>query len=430
MAKAKVNYQRPRGTVDILPGESELWQKVENIARNTFAEFGYSEIRTPMFEDYNVFARNVGDTSDIVEKQMYDFHDKGDRHIALRPEGTAGVVRAYVQNKLFGPEYAKPYKVYYMGPMFRYERPQSGRQREFHQIGVEALNNESPQIDVEVIAMAMQLFKRFGVPNVKLTINTLGDKQVREDYREALINFLKPHYDELSSDSQERMYRNPLRVLDSKDAGDQKIVAQAPSILDYLDEESQNYFDQVQSLLRELGIDYEIDTNMVRGLDYYNHTIFEIMSDSPVFGGGYTTVCAGGRYNGLISQLGGPEEGGIGFGMGVERLMLLLQEENPEFAPQDQLDVFFASANEDGDNLAFKILNQIRDKGVVADKDYSGVKVGKQIKEAFRRNAKYFAVFGEREVDEGQFQLKNAATKDTVDVKIADFVAEPTKYLR
>lgn len=425
-----MEYQKPKGTADLLPGTTNLWEKVEKVAREVFDQFGYRGIRTPMFEDYNVFSRNVGDTSDIVEKEMYDFHDKGDRHIALRPEGTAGVVRAYVENKLYGPEYPKPYKVYYMGPMFRYERPQSGRQREFHQIGVEALNNESPQIDVEVIAMAMQLFKRFGVPNVKLTINTLGDNQVREDYREALINFLKPHYDELSSDSQERMYRNPLRVLDSKDAGDQKIVAQAPSILDYLDEESQNYFDQVQSLLKELGIDYEIDTNMVRGLDYYNHTIFEIMSDSPVFGGGYTTVCAGGRYNGLINQLGGPEEGGIGFGMGVERLMLLLQQENPEFAPQDQLDVFFASANEDGDNLAFKILNQIRDKGVVADKDYSGVKVGKQIKEAFRRNAKYFAVFGEREVDEGQFQLKNAATKDTVDVKIADFVAEPTKYLR
>ena len=425
-----MEYQKPKGTADLLPGTTNLWEKVEKVAREVFDQFGYRGIRTPMFEDYNVFSRNVGDTSDIVEKEMYDFHDKGDRHIALGPVATAGVVRAYVENKLYGPEYPKPYKVYYMGPMFRYERPQSGRQREFHQIGVEALNNESPQIDVEVIAMAMQLFKRFGVPNVKLTINTLGDKQVREDYREALINFLKPHYDELSSDSQERMYRNPLRVLDSKDAGDQKIVAQAPSILDYLDEESQNYFDQVQSLLKELGIDYEIDTNMVRGLDYYNHTIFEIMSDSPVFGGGYTTVCAGGRYNGLINQLGGPEEGGIGFGMGVERLMLLLQQENPEFAPQDQLDVFFASANEAGDNLAFKILNQIRDKGVVADKDYSGVKVGKQIKEAFRRNAKYFAVFGEREVDEGQFQLKNAATKDTVDVKIADFVAEPTKYLR
>ena len=422
-----MEYQKPKGTADILPGTTSLWQKVEQNAREVFNQYGYRGIRTPMFEDYNVFSRNVGDTSDIVEKEMYDFHDKGDRHIALRPEGTAGVVRAYVENKLYGPEYPKPYKVYYMGPMFRYERPQSGRQREFHQIGVEALNNESPQIDVEVISMAMALFKKFGVPNVKLVINTLGDKKVREDYREALINYLKPHYDELSKDSQERLYKNPLRVLDSKDAGDKKIVAEAPSILEYLDDESQAYFDEVQSLLKKLGIDFEIDTNMVRGLDYYNHTIFEIMSDSSVFGGGFTTVCAGGRYNGLINQLGGPEEGGIGFGMGVERLMLLLQEENPEFAPQDQLDVFFASADAQGDELAFEVLSKVRQHGIIADKDYSGVKVGKQIKEAFRRNAKYFAVFGSREVEEGEFQLKNAATKDAVDVKVADFIANPAQ---
>jgi histidyl-tRNA synthetase len=429
-AETGMDYQKPKGTADLLPGTTNVWEKVEAKAREVFRQFGYRGIRTPMFEDYHVFSRNVGDTSDIVEKEMYDFHDKGDRHIALRPEGTAGVVRAYVENKLYGPEYPKPYKVYYMGPMFRYERPQSGRQREFHQIGVEALNNESPQIDVEVIAMAMTLFKQFGVPNVKLVINTLGDKQVRKDYREALINYLKPHYDELSKDSQERLYKNPLRVLDSKDEGDQKIVEDAPSILDYLDDESQSYFDQVQALLKELGIDYEIDSNMVRGLDYYNHTIFEIMSDSPAFGGGYTTVCAGGRYNGLISQLGGPEEGGIGFGMGVERLMILLQEENPDFAPADKLDLFLASADDKGDNLAFEILNKVRQQGIVADKDYSGVKVGKQIKEAFRRNAKYFAVFGDREVSAGQFQLKNAATKDTVDVKVADFVADPAKYLK
>lgn len=425
-----MDYQKPKGTADILPGTTSIWEKVEQNAREVFKQFGYRGIRTPMFEDYNVFSRNVGDTSDIVEKEMYDFHDKGDRHIALRPEGTAGVVRAYVENKLYGPEYPKPYKVYYMGPMFRYERPQSGRQREFHQIGVEALNNESPQIDVEVISMAMALFKKFGVPNVKLVINTLGDKKVREDYREALINYLKPHYDELSKDSQERLYKNPLRVLDSKDEGDKKIVAEAPSILDYLDEESQAYFDEVQALLNKLGIDFEIDTNMVRGLDYYNHTIFEIMSDSPVFGGGYTTVCAGGRYNGLISQLGGPEEGGIGFGMGVERLMLLLQEENPVFAPQDQLDIFFASADQQGDEMAFEVLSKIRQQGIVADKDYSGVKVGKQIKEAFRRNAKYFAVFGAREVEEGTFQLKNAATKDATTIKVSDFVANPAEYLK
>lgn len=425
-----MDYQKPKGTADLLPGTTGLWEKVEATARDVFRQFGYRGIRTPMFEDYHVFSRNVGDTSDIVTKEMYDFHDKGDRHIALRPEGTAGVVRAYVENKLYGPEYPKPYKVYYMGPMFRYERPQSGRQREFHQIGVEALNNESPQIDVEVIAMAMRLFKKFGVPDVKLVINTLGDKKVRADYREALIDYLKPHYDELSKDSQERLYKNPLRVLDSKDAVDQKIVADAPSILDYLDEDSQNYFDQVQKLLKELKIDYEIDSNMVRGLDYYNHTIFEIMSDSPAFGGGYTTVCAGGRYNGLISQLGGPEEGGIGFGMGVERLMILLQQENPAFAPQDRLDLFLASADDQGDNLAFEVLSQVRQQGIVADKDYSGVKVGKQIKEAFRRNAKYFAVFGDREVSEGQFQLKNAATKEAVDVTVADFVADPAKYLK
>ena len=425
-----MDYQKPKGTADILPGTTSIWEKVEQNAREVFKQFGYRGIRTPMFEDYNVFSRNVGDTSDIVEKEMYDFHDKGDRHIALRPEGTAGVVRAYVENKLYGPEYPKPYKVYYMVPMFRYERPQSGRQREFHQIGVEALNNESPQIDVEVISMAMALFKKFGVPNVKLVINTLGDKKVREDYREALINYLKPHYDELGKDSQERLYKNPLRVLDSKDEGDKKIVAEAPSILDYLDEESQAYFDEVQALLNKLGIDFEIDTNMVRGLDYYNHTIFEIMSDSPVFGGGYTTVCAGGRYNGLISQLGGPEEGGIGFGMGVERLMLLLQEENPVFAPQDQLDVFFASADQQGDEMAFEVLSKIRQQGIVADKDYSGVKVGKQIKEAFRRNAKYFAVFGAREVEEGTFQLKNAATKDATTIKVSDFVANPAEYLK
>ncbi|MDO4903212.1 MAG: histidine--tRNA ligase [Limosilactobacillus sp.] len=425
-----MEYQKPKGTADLLPGTTGLWEKVESNAREVFKQFGYREIRTPMFEDYNVFSRNVGDTSDIVEKEMYDFNDKGDRHIALRPEGTAGVVRAYVENKLYGPEYPKPYKVYYMGPMFRYERPQSGRQREFHQIGVEALNNESPQIDVEVISMAMNLFKKFGVPGVKLVINTLGNKQVREDYREALINYLKPHYDELSKDSQERLYKNPLRVLDSKDEGDKKIVAGAPSILEYLDEESQSYFDQVQALLKKLGIEYEIDSNMVRGLDYYNHTIFEIMSNSPAFGGGYTTVCAGGRYNGLISQLGGPEEGGIGFGMGVERLMILLQEENPEFAPEDSVDLFLASADETGDALAFEVLNKIRQQGIIADKDYSGVKVGKQIKEAFRRNAKYFAVFGDREVSEGQFQLKNAATKDAVDVKVDDFLADPAKYLK
>ena len=317
-----MEYQKPKGTADLLPGTTNLWEKVEKVAREVFDQFGYRGIRTPMFEDYNVFSRNVGDTSDIVEKEMYDFHDKGDRHIALRPEGTAGVVRAYVENKLYGPEYPKPYKVYYMGPMFRYERPQSGRLREFHQIGVEAFGVDNPTLDVEVIAMAMDLLNSVGVHSLKLVINTLGDLETRKNYRQALIDYLEPFEDQLSEDSKERLHKNPLRVLDSKDENDQKIVENAPSILDFLTEDSQKHFDTVKQLLEDLGIEYEVDANMVRGLDYYNHTIFEIMSDSKAFGGKWTTVCAGGRYNGLVEQLGGPATPGIGFGLGVERLLL------------------------------------------------------------------------------------------------------------
>lgn len=424
-----INYQRPKGTVDILPGEIEVWQKVEKIARDTFNQFGYRGIRTPIFENYNVFARNVGDTSDIVEKQMYDFDDKGGRRLALRPEGTAGTVRAYVENKLFGPEYPKPYKVYYMGPMFRYERPQSGRQRQFTQIGCEALNSESPQIDVEVISEALQFFKQLGINDLKLTVNTLGDKETRDAYHKALIDYLKPYYDQLSDDSKERMYKNPLRVLDSKDETDQKIVANAPSILDSLSDYSAKYFEEVKKLLDKLNIKYEIDSDMVRGLDYYTQTIFEIMSDSDVFGGGYVTVCGGGRYNGLISQLGGPDEGGIGYGIGVERLLLLVQKENPDFTPKYGPDVFFASADDEGDELAFEVLDKIRKNGVSADKNYQDVKVGSQIKEAIRRKTRYYAVIGKKEVEEGKFELSKVDSDQTQTVSVKEFEDNPTKFL-
>ena len=425
-----MGYQKPKGTADILPGESEIWEKIERISRDVFHVFGYRGIRTPMFEDYNVFARNVGDTSDIVTKEMYDFNDKGKRHIALRPEGTAGTVRAYVENKLYGPEYPKPYKVYYMGPMFRYERPQSGRQRQFNQIGVEALNSESPQIDVEVISMAMTLFEKLGVKNVKLVINSLGDNESRKNYHEALINYLKPHYEELSKDSQERLYKNPLRVLDSKDEKDQAIVKNAPSILDYLNDHSSNYFAQVKHLLDELNIKYEVDSEMVRGLDYYTHTIFEIMSDSKAFGGKYTTVCAGGRYNGLISQLGGPDEGGIGFGMGVERLILLLKEENPNFVENNGLDLFFVSADENGDNLAFELVDKLRHQNIFVEKSYSSSKVKTQIKEAIRKDAHNYVVVGKREVEDQKLMIKQVDGDKVQEVLINDLLNDPTKYLK
>ena len=427
--KINMIYQKPKGTADILPGESEVWEKIEKISRETFKVFGYQEIRTPIFEDYNVFARNVGDTSDIVTKEMYDFHDKGNRLLALRPEGTAGTVRAYVENKLYGPEYPKPYKVYYMGPMFRYERPQSGRQRQFNQIGVEALNSESPEIDVEVISMAILLLNKLGVHNVKLVINSLGNDDSREKYRKALIEYLEPYYDNLSEDSKKRLYKNPLRVLDSKDEQDKKIVANAPSILDYLDDYPTKYFEKVKKLLSDLEIKYEIDNEMVRGLDYYTHTIFEIMSDSKAFGGKWTTVCAGGRYNGLISQLGGPDKGGIGFGMGVERLILLLKQENPKFLNIKGPKLYIVSADDQGDRLAFELMNKLRKEGIYVEKSYSGAKVGKQIKDASRRKADYYVVIGKNEVRSRQLKFKKLDSDIEKLASFEELISNPQNIL-
>lgn len=308
--------QKPKGTQDSLPQTSRKWQYVERVARDTFKAYHYGEIRTPMFEHYEVISRSVGDTTDIVTKEMYDFYDKGERHITLRPEGTAPVVRAYVENKLFAPEVQKPVKLYYMGPMFRYERPQAGRLRQFHQIGVECFGSANPAIDVETIAMAAQLLADLGIKDVTLHLNTLGTAASRQAYRQALIDYLLPMKVSLSKDSQRRLEENPLRVLDSKEKEDQAALVDAPSILDYLDEESQAHFNQVRVLLEDLGIAYVIDPSMVRGLDYYNHTIFEFMTN---VAGQELTICAGGRYDQLVSYFGGPETPAFGFGMGKER---------------------------------------------------------------------------------------------------------------
>lgn len=350
-----MRYQRPKGTADILPGTSEKWQFVEETARKLFAAYRYQEIRTPMFESFDVFSRTSGETSDIVTKEMYDFHDKGDRHITLRPEGTAGVVRAFVENKLYGPDTPKPVKMYYMGPMFRYERPQSGRQRQFHQIGVEAFGSESPELDVEVISMAVNYLQNLGIDDLRVAINTLGDKQTRADYRQALIDYLEPHFEELSDDSKERLHKNPLRVLDSKAPEDQLIVDGAPSILDYLTDDAQKHFDKVTRLLDDLGIKYDVDHTMVRGLDYYNHTIFEIMANAKELGEGYTTICAGGRYDGLVEELGGPQMPGVGFGLGVERLLLLMDSKNFQFPDTFGLDAYVVGIGDDASVEALKV---------------------------------------------------------------------------
>ncbi|NME49576.1 histidine--tRNA ligase [Enterococcus cecorum] len=403
-------YQRPKGTNDILPGESEKWQTIEQTARKLFNQYQFHEIRTPIFEHIEVISRSVGDTTDIVTKEMYDFHDKGDRHITLRPEGTAPIVRSFVENKLFGPEHQKPYKVYYMGPMFRYERPQKGRLRQFHQIGVEVFGSDNPATDVETMAMALQFFRELGIKDLRLVINSLGDQETRTSYRQALIDYLTPFKEQLSADSNRRLLENPLRVLDSKDEKDKAVVAGAPSILDYLSETAQKHFEAVTKMLDALNIAYEIDSNMVRGLDYYTHTIFEIMSDDPKMGA-QSTICAGGRYNQLVAELGGPETAGFGFAMGFERLLMILEAQGITLAAQKPLNAYVVSLGETTNIEALQIVQSIRQAGFSAERDVMNRKAKAQFKTADKLNAQLVLTIGETELANGVVNVKNLATR-------------------
>ena len=403
-------YQRPKGTNDILPGESEKWQTIEQTARKLFDQYQFHEIRTPIFEHIEVISRSVGDTTDIVTKEMYDFHDKGDRHITLRPEGTAPIVRSFVENKLFGPEHQKPYKVYYMGPMFRYERPQKGRLRQFHQIGVEVFGSDNPATDVETMAMALQFFRELGIKDLRLVINSLGDQETRTAYRQALIDYLTPFKEQLSADSNRRLLENPLRVLDSKDEKDKAVVDGAPSILDYLSETAQKHFEAVTKMLDALNIAYEIDSNMVRGLDYYTHTIFEIMSDDPKMGA-QSTICAGGRYNQLVAELGGPETAGFGFAMGFERLLMILEAQGITLAAQKPLNAYVVSLGEATNIEALQIVQSIRQAGFSAERDVMNRKAKAQFKTADKLNAQLVLTIGETELANGVVNVKNLATR-------------------
>ena len=346
---------------------------------------------------------------------MYDFYDKGDRHITLRPEGTAPVVRSYVENKLFAPEVQKPSKFYYMGPMFRYERPQAGRLRQFHQIGVECFGSSNPATDVETIAMAAHFLKAIGVQGVKLHLNTLGNPESRVAYRQALIDYLTPLKDSLSKDSQRRLEENPLRVLDSKEKEDKVAVENAPSILDYLDAESQAHFDAVRQMLENLGVDYIIDTNMVRGLDYYNHTIFEFITE---IDGNDLTVCAGGRYDGLVAYFGGPETAGFGFGLGVERLLLVLEKQGVALPIENALDVYIAVLGEGANLKALEMVQALRQQGFKAERDYLNRKLKAQFKSADVFGAKTLITLGESEVESGQVKVKNNQTREEVEVSL------------
>lgn len=412
-----MKLQRPKGTVDILPGESEKWQFVEATMRRVFATYRFSEIRTPLFEHYEVISRSVGDTTDIVTKEMYDFYDKGDRHVTLRPEGTAPVVRSYVENKKFAPEVQKPFKVYYTGSMFRYERPQAGRLREFHQIGVENFGSKNPATDVETIAMAKAFFDQVGVKNIKLVINSLGDAETRERYREALIAYLEQHLEKLSDDSKRRLHENPLRVLDSKDKQDITIVKDAPSILDFLSDASQQHLTDVKTMLETLNIAYTVDQNMVRGLDYYNDTIFEFMTEIK---GKELTICGGGRYDSLVSYFGGPDTPGFGFGIGVDRLLLVLEEQGVSLPVAQPLDVYVVVLGASANVAALKLVQSLREQGYTVERDVLNRKIKQQFKSAEEFGAKTIITLGESEVETGDIVVKNNATRAEVKTTLSD----------
>lgn len=395
----------PRGTQDILPGTTEKWQYIEQVAKELCEQYQYKEIRTPMFEHTELFERGVGDTTDIVQKEMYTFQDRGERSLTLRPEGTAGVVRSFVQHKMFG-QVNQPVKLYYNGPMFRYERPQAGRYRQFVQFGVEAIGSDDPSIDAEVISLAMELYKRLGLKELKLVLNSLGDTQSRVAHKEALIAHFKPRINEFCSDCQIRLDKNPLRILDCKKDRDHELIADAPSLTDYLNEESSAYFKKLQHYLTVMGIDYELDPNLVRGLDYYNHTAFEIMSSSEGFGA-ITTLCGGGRYNGLSEDLGGPSAPGIGFALSIERLLSALEAEKIELPINQSLDCYFVAMGDAAKDKVVQLTYQARQQGFRVDMDTLNRKMKAQIKTADRLQAKYVAILGENELSEGVIVVKN-----------------------
>ena len=415
-----MRVQRPKGTVDILPGVSDSWEKVEQTARDFFKRANYREIRTPMFENYEVFARSSGETSDIVEKEMYDFFDKGKRHIALRPEGTAGVVRAYVENKLYGPDIVKPFNVFYIDPTFRYERPQAGRQRQFHQIGVESFGSSSPLADVETIMMGHDLLAELGVKNYELHINTLGNSQVRQDYHDALVNYFTPLKDQLSEDSQRRLEMNPLRILDSKAEEDQQFLPNAPKIREYLDEETKVNFELITNTLTQLGIDYVVDDDLVRGLDYYTGIIFEFMVDDKNLWESATTILGGGRYDHLVEEFDGPETPAVGFGIGEERLMLVLKEQNPDLFTDQGIDFFITNIGEGTDLKAVEIARSLRAQGFKAQYDVDQKKLKAQFRKADRVKAKYVITLGAKELENGQLNIKRLSDGQTIDLSLED----------
>ena len=403
------------GTRDILPAEIGYWQRLEAIARKILTQAAYREIRTPIFEQTSLFERGIGEATDVVGKEMYTFKDKGDRSTTLRPEGTAGVVRAFIENSLYAQGDVQ--RLWYTGPMFRYERTQAGRQRQFNQIGVEVLGSADPRADVEVIAIAADILKTLGLTNLRLDLNSVGNKEDRQNYRQALVDYLTPYKAELDPDSQDRLTRNPLRILDSKNQRTQEIAKDAPSILDYLGEASRRHFEKVQFMLTDLGIVYQLNPRLVRGLDYYTYTAFEIISDDL---GAQATVCGGGRYDGLVKELGGPDTPAVGWAIGLERLILLLQQ--LQSAPINSLDFYVVSRGDLAGGQSVLLAQKLRGLGFSVEIDLSGSAFKKQFARADRSGAVACLIIGDEEAQSQEVKLKWMATKEQSAIRQSDLV--------
>lgn len=404
-----MEVQAPKGTKDMLPQEAYKWHFVENKFREIAKFYGMREIRTPMFEHTDLFLRGVGDTTDIVQKEMYTFNDKGNRSITLKPEGTSPVVRAFIENRLFNE--AQPTKLYYAIPCFRYENVQKGRLRQFHQFGTEVFGSKEPSMDAEVIAFAMEFLKSLGLKSLSLNINNLGCPNCRPKYNEALKKFLEENYDDLCGLCQSRFDKNPMRILDCKNKNCGEITKNAPIILDYMCEECDSHFAEVKKYLDILNIPYTVDPGIVRGLDYYTKTIFEILNDD-------FTVCGGGRYDRLIEQLGGPEMPAVGFGLGIERLLLTLKNEGIEIPSEGLYDLYVGARGEEGKLASFKLANTLRTRGIKTEINHMGRSLKAEMKYANKIGAKFTVVLGDDELQTGNAKLKRMSDGEQFEVNL------------
>lgn len=393
---------RPRGTSDILPLEAEKWHWLEQEIRKLCIDYGYGEIRTPIFEHTELFYRGVGETTDIVEKEMYTFEDRGGRSITLRPEGTAATVRAYLENKLYAQ--AQPIKLYYVGPMFRYDRPQAGRLRQFHQFGIEVFGSKDPMVDTEVIDLAMEFYRRLGLKGLELHLNSIGCKKCRPVHGEKLTKYLEPHLAELCPTCQGRFYRNPLRILDCKSSACKELLREAPAIIDCLCPECAEHFAQVCANLEKIGIPYILTPHLVRGLDYYTNTAFEILAEDI---GAQSTVCGGGRYDMLIEECGGQPTPGIGFALGLERTLLSLEAQKIKHRENAARRVFVASVGDSAKKEAFRLVTEWRRHGVPAELDYMGRSLKAQLKYADKWGAAYVVILGQEELDKRKVIIRD-----------------------